>query len=370
MVTTARDATDEREIDSPGSPVRGRARKLAAWLGGILVVAVVLIGGGRYLTYTRFIESTDDAYVQADSTVIAPKVSGYVAAVLVHDNQSVHAGQALAVIDDRDYRAALSRARSDVQIATAELAAARAQLEAQSAVIAQSDATVAGAFAAQSIAAVDDRRYVELAAVGYSTEQASQEATARQREARASLQRSQAEALAARRQAEVLRMQVAVAQGKLAHAQAVEDQATLDLQHTSIVSPVDGVIGRRTVRVGQMTEPGTALMAVVPLRAVYVIANFKETQLTHMDVRDPVEIHVDAFPGDAIPAHVDSISPASGLEFSLLPSDNATGNFTKIVQRIPVKLVLNDSRLIERIRPGMSVEVDVDTRASGAGAVR
>jgi membrane fusion protein (multidrug efflux system) len=220
------------------------------------------------------------------------------------------------------------------------------------------------------IASINDRRYGDLAQVGYSSEQVAQEAAARRREAGANLDRVQAAAQAARRQTAVLTTQVALAQGKLAHARAVETQAELDLEHTAITSPANGVVGRRTVRVGQMAQPGNALMAVVPLQAVYVVANFKETQLTHMHAQDSVELHVDAFPGDVIRAHVDSISPASGLEFSLLPSDNATGNFTKIVQRIPVKIVLNDGRLAGQIRPGMSVEADVDTSAPGESGAR
>jgi membrane fusion protein (multidrug efflux system) len=369
-MVTAVEATAQRGVGVAGPQSRRSVKKLAAWLGGVVVIAAAAIGGVRYWTYGRFIESTDDAYVQADSTVIAPKVSGYVAAVMVQDNQRVRAGQTLALIDDRDYRAAFAQAQSDVQIATAELASARAQLDTQGAIVAQADATVTGARAAESIASINDRRYGDLAQVGYSSEQVAQEAAARRREAGANLDRVQAAAQAARRQTAVLTTQVALAQGKLAHARAVETQAELDLEHTAITSPANGVVGRRTVRVGQMAQPGNALMAVVPLQAVYVVANFKETQLTHMHAQDSVELHVDAFPGDVIRAHVDSISPASGLEFSLLPSDNATGNFTKIVQRIPVKIVLNDGRLAGQIRPGMSVEADVDTSAPGESGVR
>jgi membrane fusion protein (multidrug efflux system) len=178
------------------------------------------------------------------------------------------------------------------------------------------------------------------------------------------LQHDKSALLAARRRVDVLTTARAKADAQLAHARAVEQQAALNLSYTQIVAPVDGTVGARTLRVGQFVQAGTQLMAVVPLDAVYVVANFKETQLTNVRNGQPVELEVDSFHGTRLKGHVDSLSPASGLEFALLPPDNATGNFTKIVQRVPVKIVLDDHHLAGLLRPGMSVEPTVDTKAT------
>jgi membrane fusion protein (multidrug efflux system) len=193
---------------------------------------------------------------------------------------------------------------------------------------------------------------------------ASQQTDAALRASNAQLQQSKAALIAANKKLEVLSTQRAQAVAQLAHARALEQQATLNLSYTRITAPVDGTVGARSLRVGQYVQAGTQLMAVVPLDAVYVVANFKETQLTYVRDGQPVELRIDSFPGHKLRGHVDSLSPASGLEFALLPPDNATGNFTKVVQRVPVKIVLDDQSLTGLLRPGMSAEPTVDTKAT------
>jgi len=320
--------------------------------------------GYGYLTTGRYLESTDDAYVKADSTIVSPKVSGYLAEVLVGDNQPVKAGQLLARIDDRDFRTALDQAHADVAGAEAAVRNLDAQIALQQPVIAQETADVAAAEANLQFAREEQARYDGLMKSGSGTIQRAQQTDAALREKIAQLQHGKSGLLAAEKKVDVLTTDRAKAVAQLDRARAVEQQATLNLSYTQISAPVEGTIGARSLRVGQFVQAGTQLMAVVPLDAVYVVANFKETQLTHVRDSQPVEIRIDSFHGTRLRGHVDSLSPASGLEFALLPPDNATGNFTKIVQRVPVKIVLDDHRLTGLLRPGMSAEPAIDTKAT------
>jgi membrane fusion protein (multidrug efflux system) len=358
-VAGARPRTDVRR-----KPAKRRGRLVMAACVGLLVAAAVCWAGIQYWTVERFMESTDDAYVKADSTIVAPKVSGYVAGLMVDDNQSVKAGQTLARIDDRDFRAALNEATASVAAAAASVANLGAQITAQGSQIRQADARVAAATASLSFSQRDDVRRRKMAQVGYGSEEQADNASTDAKEKAASLERLQAAALSARQQVDVLTTQRQLAQAQLARAEAAKRQAELNLSYATITAPIDGTVAARTIRLGQYVQAGTQLMALVPLQRVYVIANFKETQLTDVHPGQPARIRVDTFPGDDIRGHVESLAPASGLEFSLLPPDNATGNFTKIVQRIPVKVVFAaDNGLAGRLRPGMSVDVSVDTRA-------
>ncbi len=319
--------------------------------------------GFHYVRVGQFIETTNDAYIQADSTMVSPKVSGYIAKLLVNDNQTVKAGQTLARIDARDFRAAFDAATASVAAAAASVANLDAQITAQDSVIGQADASVAAATAALGLSRRDDVRRRKMAQVGYGSTEQADTASTDVAEQSASLERLKAAALTARQQVKVLTAQRQLAQAQQAGAEAAHRQAELNLGYTDIVAPVDGTVGARTVRVGQYVQAGTQLMALVPLRQVYVIANFKETQLTDVVPGQPARIQVDTFPGDDIIGWVDTLAPASGLEFSLLPPDNATGNFTKIVQRIPVKIVFpSDHALAGKLRPGMSVSASIDTR--------
>jgi membrane fusion protein (multidrug efflux system) len=359
---------------SPASPAvtaRSRrryvpSRKLLKSTALGLVLAASVVGaadyGYQYWTVGRFLEPTDDAYVQADYTTIAPKVSGYIAEVTVQDNQAVKAGQVLARIDDRDFRTALDQARADVAAAEASIRNIDAQTVLQQSVVDQEKANIAATEASQQFAHEDHTRYRDLMKTGYGTVQRAQQAESALLEKTAQLQGARAALVAAQEKVNVLSTERVKAEAQLDHSLAVERQAELNLSYTTITAAVDGTVGARSLRVGQFVQAGTQLMAVVPLHAVYVVANFKETQLTRVRDGQAVEIEVDSFPGVKLTGHVDSLSPASGLEFALLPPDNATGNFTKIVQRIPVKIALDDSALAGLLRPGMSVVSVIDTK--------
>ncbi|SDS94834.1 HlyD family secretion protein [Bradyrhizobium canariense] len=345
-------------------PSRQAIKRAALALMLALGVAGAADFGHYYLTTGRYLESTDDAYVKADSTIVAPKVSGYLAEVLVGDNEPVKARQLLARIDDRDFRTALDQAQADVAGSEAAVRNLDAQIGLQQPVIEQGSADVAAAEANLKFAREEQARYDDLMKSGSGTVQRAQQTDAALREKTAQLQHGKSGLLAARRRIDVLTTERAKAVAQLDHARAVEQQAALNLSYTQIIAPVDGTVGARSLRVGQFVQAGTQLMAVVPLDAVYVVANFKETQLTHVRNGQPVEVEIDSFHGTKLKGHVDSLSPASGLEFALLPPDNATGNFTKIVQRVPVKIVLDDHSLTGLLRPGMSAEPTVDTKAT------
>jgi membrane fusion protein, multidrug efflux system len=345
-------------------PSRQTIKRIGLTLALSLGVAGAADFGYGYLTTGRYLETTDDAYVKADSTIISPKVSGYIAQVLVGDNEKVKARQLLARIDDRDFRAALDQANADVAAAEAAVRNLDAQLALQQPIIDQGTADVAAAEANLKFAQEEQERYDGLMKTGSGTIQHAQQTDAALREKIAQLQHGKSALLAAQRKVGVLSTDRAKAVAQLDRALAVAQQAALNLSYTEISAPVDGTVGARSLRVGQFVQAGTQLMAVVPLDAVYVVANFKETQLTNVRNGQPVEIRIDSFSSTRLKGHVDSLSPASGLEFALLPPDNATGNFTKIVQRVPVKIVLDDQSLTGLLRPGMSAEPTVNTKAT------
>jgi membrane fusion protein, multidrug efflux system len=362
---------EQREPSPPVEPVaekptatRKRPLRAALIVGASLIsVASAAYFGWQYWAIGRFEVSTDDAYVRADNTTIAPKVSGYLGAVLVGDNERVRAGQVLARIDDRDFKVALDQAKADVAAAQSAIASKQAALDAQQSIIEAARATIAVDQATQTFAEQDDKRYAHLASTGYGSVQNAQLAASRIGAAFASVARDTAALTTAIKQVDLLKAELDRAQATLAHDQAVQRQAELNLSYTTIVSPIDGVVGNRTLRVGQYVQAGTQLMAVVPINAVYIIANYKETQLTDVIASQPVRIEVDMFPGETFAGRVDSLAPASGQEFALLPPDNATGNFTKVVQRIPVKITLDPGTpLAGELRPGMSVYPTIDTR--------
>jgi membrane fusion protein (multidrug efflux system) len=334
--------------------------------------AAVLAGGvwfgWNYLTVGQYLVSTDDAYVKADNTTVAPKISGYLHEVLVGDNERVKAGQILARIDERDFRVALDQAEADVAAARAAIASKQAQLEIQQSVIGAAKATVDADQATVIFASQENKRYTDLATTGYGSLQNAQQAQSRIANAQAATQRDLANLDSALKQVDLLKAELLQAKATLARAEALQSQAQLNLDYTNIIAPIDGTVGNRTLRVGQFVQAGTQLMSVVPARGAYVVANFKETQLTDVRTGQLVDIAIDMFPSQAVHGHVDSIAPASGQEFALLPPDNATGNFTKVVQRIPVKIVLdrsNDASI--GLRPGMSVIPTIQTRSQAPG---
>ena len=350
---------------APTIPVARKFNFRKALLTGaaLAVLAGATWYGWDYWTVGQYLVSTDDAYVKADNTTIAPKVSGYLHEVLVGDNERVTAGQTLARIDDRDFKVALDQARADVGAAQAAIASKQAQLEVQQAVIAAAEATIDVDRATLTFTTQENKRYTDLATTGYGSVQNAQQAQSRNGGAQAALARDTANLTSAQKQLDLLKAEIVQANAALARAQAIQSQAELNLGYTTITAPIDGVVGNRTLRVGQFVQAGTQLMSVVPASGAYVVANYKETQLTDVHEGQAVDIAVDMFPGQIVHGHVDSIAPASGQEFALLPPDNATGNFTKVVQRIPVKIAFDRGNAsIVELRPGMSVIPTIETR--------
>jgi len=345
--------------------LRSKAKRALFPVAGAAVAIALGVYGWDYWTAGRFQIATDDAYVAADSTAVAPKVSGYIKDVLVTDNQPVKAGQVLARIDDSDFQNALRQASATVASAHADVANLAAQIEQQREAVAAARSNIASDQATQTFAQQDHQRYADLVHTGYGTVQRVQQTEAAIRQANAAVQRDQANLAAALKQSDVLRAQLTKAEAVLAQDEALENQAQLNLGYTTISAAVDGTVGARSLRVGAFVQAGTQLMQIVPLSNVYISANYKETQLTDVQPGQPVTVRIDMFPGAKIVGHVDSLSPASGQEFALLPPDNATGNFTKIVQRIPVKVALDpNSEIAGRLRPGMSVEAVIDTKTA------
>lgn len=307
-------------------------------------------------------QTTDDAFINADYTWIAPKVSGLIDDVRVTDNQVVKAGQILATIESQEYLAELRAAESNVSISEADVLNASALLKKQHAEIRQAQAQIESDLAEVKFADHEYERYQNLARKGAGTVQFSQQARTRQMKANAQLQNSRATFDAANTQVEVLEASKQSAIARLTHAKAMLDKARLNVSYTQLVAPFDGVVGRRSVRKGAYVQPGETLMAIVPINRFYVTANFREVQLTEVHPGQSVEVKVDTFPDQTFYGKVDSIAPATGVTFSAIAPNNATGNFTKVVQRIPVKIVLDpDQAFSQQLKVGMSVEAIINT---------
>jgi membrane fusion protein (multidrug efflux system) len=325
--------------------------------------------GYDWWTIGRFIQSTDDAYVGGDITVVAPKVAGFITQVAVTDNQEVHAGDLLVKLDDRDYRASLARAVAAVAAQRATLANLDANRRLQEAKIAQAKAQVVAADAEVERAAFDVNRYRRLASSEFASAQRLQQADADHKKGIAGADRARAAVEEEERQLDVIDTQKQQAEAALAQAIAERDLAQLTLDYTELRAPVDGTIGNRSARAGAYATIGAKLMSVVPARGLWVDANFKESQLARMRPGMPVTVEADVLPGEVFSGHVASLAPATGAQFSVLPAENATGNFTKIVQRVPVRILLDgDGSALGRLRPGLSVTAWVDERSSGADA--
>jgi membrane fusion protein, multidrug efflux system len=308
-------------------------------------------------------QRTNDAYLQSDLTPISAKVTGYVRELPIQDYEHVRKGQVLAQLVDDDYRAAVAQAEAGVATAIAQNLALKAQRELQLANIEAARAVVASTTASSDQNDRDLARQRRLLETGSSSVEASEKLTTIHAQLEAQLMQTRAQALAAERQLTVLEAQIAQSDAAIAAQRASLDTARINLGYTTITATQDGVIGQRQVKPGQLVGVGSQITTLTPLPKVWVIANFKETQLTHMAVGQKAEVTVDTFPGRALRGHVQSFAPASGAEFALLPPDNATGNFTKVVQRVAVKIVVDDADgLADRLVPGMSVEARVEAR--------
>jgi membrane fusion protein (multidrug efflux system) len=308
-------------------------------------------------------ESTNDAYVRGDVTPLSARVEGYVREVPVADFQKVKAGDLLVQIDDADYIARVQLAEADAMAAQAAIDNIKARKSAQKAQVVDAEAAILGTEADADRTRLEAERQRALLTSTYGTPQRVEQANAEAKRFVATLASKRAELDAQRRQLAVLDTQEYELRAAVKAKEAALDLARINLGYTRITAPVGGVVSERGIRQGQYAHVGSQIISVVPLDDVWVVANFKETQLTHVAVGQPAEIRVDTFPGTVVKAHVESIAPASGAQFSLLPPDNATGNFTKVVQRIPVKLVLDkDNALAGKLRPGMSVDATILTK--------
>jgi membrane fusion protein, multidrug efflux system len=364
-----------RASEAPSDKSVGRALpRRSRWLGtGVRLFILLLVGGlvavvaydWDWWVGSAREQSTDDAYLQADLTPLAAQVPGYVRQVPVQDFQRVKAGDLLVQIVDDDYRAALDEAQANVTAAKAAIQNIEQQKILQDALIKQAEATIEATEADVTRYRLEAIRQQALLADRLAgTAQLTEQAVDNAKRAEATLALNQAQLQQQQQQVNVLDTQEKQAHAALNARQGARDLAEINLGYTRITAPVDGMVGQRQVRAGQYVSAGTQVISIVPLPHVWVIANFKETQMTRVRIGQPARITVDAFPGVVLHGHVDSWSPASGAEFSLLPPDNATGNFTKVVQRIPVKIVLDpDPAVADLLRPGMSVIATIDTRS-------
>lgn len=369
MSTTidARPRGGTQQETGANGPRRARSRR---WLIGLLIVALVagLAWFVHWWTVDRFIESTDDAYLKADNVTVAPKISGYVTQVFVRDNETVAAGAPLVRLDTRQYEASLAQAQATVAAREADLARAQADLKQQQAAVVQAQAQEEVARVAARHAQDDVARYTPLVATGAETGERLASLVSTRDQARATLAANAAAVRSAQTQIDATAAQIAQARAQLEAARASLRQAQLDVNDTTLYSSIAGRVGDRSVRVGQYVQPGTRLLTVVPVQSLYLEANFKETQIGRMRPGQPATLHVDALRGVDLHGVVDSFAPGTGAQFALLPPENATGNFTKIVQRVPVRIrVQADAQTRSVLLPGLSVTVDIDTRGAASG---
>jgi len=360
---TAVKGQNVHRVDAPEGRTGTRRRTLLVSVGAVALI-IVAAWGIHWWTVGRFMESTDDAYLQADSVTIAPKVSGYVAEVYVSDNQAVKAGDPLVRLDSRQYQAILEQAKATIAARKADIERGAAELLQQQANIAQARAQLEGARSTEAHAREEVKRYEPLVATGAETNEKLADLRNALNQAKSTVAADAAALQSAQRQPATTQAQIDQARAQLDAAEASTRQAQLDDQDTVVRSTLTGRVGDRTVRVGQYAQPGTRLMTIVPVQNVYLVANFKETQIGLMRAGQPATIHVDALPGTDIHGTVESFSPGTGSQFALLPPQNATGNFTKIVQRVPVRIHIDASDETRAVLlPGLSVTVRIDTRS-------
>lgn len=347
------------------SPLKNPKVRWTLILVGVLVLVLLVVWLAYYLVKGRYMQDTNNAYLQADSVAVAPRVSGYVTKVLVGDNQIVEAGQPLLQIDDRTYQATLQQAEAAIAARQADIVAATANVAGQEAALVQARTQVTSAAASLRFAQAEVKRFAPLAASGADTHEHQESLQHELARARAQYEAAQAQASGAQSQIQASRAQLEQAQAGLKQATADADQARVAVEDTRLTSRIHGRVGDKTVQEGQFLAAGTRTMTIVPQESLYLVANFKETQVGLMRPGQPAEIEVDALSGVKLHGKVESLSPGTGSQFALLPPENATGNFTKVVQRVPVRIrVLAGAEARKVLVPGMSVEVTVDTRSA------
>ncbi|HTC50826.1 MAG TPA: HlyD family secretion protein [Steroidobacteraceae bacterium] len=354
---------------APAAPANGDGNRRIRKVLFIVLSVIALIGigyGVRWLMYSRYIESTDDAYLRADTVTVSPRVNGYIDQIYVIDNQVVKAGDPLVRIDLRNYKALLSQQDATVEARNADIQAAESQITQQEAAVEQARAQLVGAQANAKFARDESDRYKGLRDQGVETDERYQQAVNERNQTAAAVLGAEAGIKVAERQLVTLRSQMNQTRAQLEAAKAASNTARLNLDDTIIRASIDGRIGDKTAQVGQFVQPGTRLMSVVPVQDVYLVANYKETQVRRMKIGQKATVKVDALGDESVPGVIQSFAPGTGAQFALLPPENATGNFIKIVQRVPVRIKLMPSREIAaRLLPGLSVSVDIDTRTDG-----
>ncbi len=328
-------------------------------IAAVIVAVGIVVWACSSLMFKSSTEATNDAYVTADFTLVAPRIAGQISEVLVDDNQWVKAGQMLVRIDDRDFRAALQSAQADVVAAKALVANFDAEIARHPSLVEQARAKLRSDEASIEFARANAARYRNLSDAGAGTAQEQQRASSTLAEQLAQQSQDRAALSATAQNLDVLRTQRDKAVGAMARAEAAMEQAKLNLSYTEIHAPVDGKIGRRSARVGAYVTAGAPVLAIVPVSDAYVVANFQENQITHMRPGQSARIKVDSLPGVEIQGHIDSLAPATGVSFAPIAPDNATGNFTKIVQRVPVKITIDrGQQAASELSVGLSVVVD------------
>jgi membrane fusion protein, multidrug efflux system len=351
------------------TPTNGDGNRRIRIVLFIVLAVVALVGlaeGVRWLVYGRYIEATDDAYLHADTVTVAPRVSGYIDQIYVIENQAVKAGDPLVRIDLRNYQALLTQQDATVDARGADIKAAENQLTQQEAAVESARAQLVGAEANARFATAEEQRYKGLRDQGVETDERYAQALNQRNQNVAGVLGAQANVRVAERQLATLRSQITQSRAQLEAAKAASKTARLNLDDTIIRASIDGRIGDKTAQVGQFVQPGTRLMSVVPVQDVYLVANYKETQVRRMQVGQKATLKVDAVGDTEIPGVIDSFAPGTGAQFALLPPENATGNFIKIVQRVPVRVkLLPPKDVAARLLPGLSVSVEIDTRSGG-----
>lgn len=347
--------------------------KTAKIISGLILVSVV--GAGIYLLNRHQSDanrqSTDDAYVRADFTLVAPRVNGQIARVLVDDGETVQAGQLLAEIDDRDLRVAVQSAQAETGAAQAAIESLKATIKRNASTIQQAQAAVRSDEASIALAKANAERYRNLSTDGSGTRQEAQNADAQLQVHLAALDRDKAGVEAARQQTSILEADLKKAESSLERAKAAQAVAELNLSYTKIIAPIDGTVARRSVRKGAFVTTGAPLLALVPLDKVYIEANYRETQLARIRPGQAVAIRVDTLPGVVLSGSVASLSPASGASFAPVAPQNATGNFTKVIQRLPVRISINPGQVASKqLRVGMSVQPTIEIGTGQGSAQR
>jgi membrane fusion protein (multidrug efflux system) len=355
--------SDEAASAARPSPLQNKTVKTVLGLVAVLVAVALGVWLFNWWTAGRFVQKTNDAFLQADQVTVAPKVAGYVEQVLVADNEDVVAGQALVRIDPRDPAAKLDQAHALVDQGKAAIVAYEAQIAQQKATISQAQAALTGSRAGAAYAVQQVERYAPLAQTGAETAERLDLLRQNRDQANAQAAAAAAQVLSAQRQIETLRAQIGVAQAQIEQADAQVRQAGADVEGSVVRASIAGRVGDRSVRPGQYVQPGTRMMTVVPVQSIYLNANFKETQIGRMRPGQSVEIKVDALGSQKLKGVVESFSPGTGAQFALIPPSNATGNFTKIVQRVPVRIRVDAPASVRAVLlPGLSVEAAVDTK--------